>query len=240
MLKLCARSISKPLHILSNNSVINECFLNELKKANIIPVHKKGDKQIIKNYQPISLLSICSKIFGKIIFKSLFKYLEDNKLLNCNQSGFPARSFMCASASLNNTQNLQIIWRKSLTWSKRCVLDISKAFDRVWHDGLLYKLKLLGICGRYYSLMQSFSNSKHQRVVLNGHHRNGHHWNRCSTSLISGSATLPYLWFALISINDLPQELRSNAELFADDTLFFLTITAILYYHQILMKTYLK
>ena len=66
MLKLRARSISKPLHILSNNSVINECFLNELKKANTIPVHKKGDKQIIKNYPPVSLLSICSKIFGKL------------------------------------------------------------------------------------------------------------------------------------------------------------------------------
>ena len=85
MLKLCATSISKPLHILFNNSVINECCPNEWKKANIISVHKKGDKQVIKNYRPVSLLPICSKI----IFNSLFKYLEDNKLPNCNQSGFP-------------------------------------------------------------------------------------------------------------------------------------------------------
>ena len=88
MLKLCATSISKPLHILFNNSVISECFPNEWKKANVIPVHKKGDKQIINNYRPVSLLPICSKIFEKIIFNSLFEYLEDNKLLNCNQSGF--------------------------------------------------------------------------------------------------------------------------------------------------------
>ena len=179
MLKLCATWISKPLHILFDNSIMNECFPNEWKKANTIPVHK-GDKQIIKNYPPVSLLSICSKIFGKILFNSLFKYLEDNKLLNCNQSGFPARTvwkvskwFMSASASLNNTQNLQIIWHKSLTWSKMCVLDISKAFDRVWNDDLLYKLKLLGICGRYYNLIQSFLNNRHQRIVLNGHHQNG-------------------------------------------------------------------
>ena len=91
MLKLCATWISKPLHILFDNSIINECFPNEWKKANTIPVHK-GDKQIIKNYPPVSLLSICSKIFGKILFNSLFKYLEDNKLLNCNQSDFPART----------------------------------------------------------------------------------------------------------------------------------------------------
>ena len=50
MLKLCTKSISKPLNILFNNCVINECFSNEWKKANIIPVHKKGDKQIIKYY----------------------------------------------------------------------------------------------------------------------------------------------------------------------------------------------
>ena len=95
ILKLCATSISKPLHILFNNSVINECFPNEWKKANIIPVHEKGDKQIIKNYRPVSLLPICGKIFEKIIFNFLFKYLEDNKLLNCNQSGIlPGDSFV--------------------------------------------------------------------------------------------------------------------------------------------------
>ena len=59
-------------------------FPNEWKKANIIPIHKKADKQVIKNYRPVSLLPICSKIFEEIIFNSLFKYLEDNKLLNCN------------------------------------------------------------------------------------------------------------------------------------------------------------
>ena len=88
MLKLCATSISKLLHILFNNSVKNECFPNELKEANVIPVHKKGDKQIIENYKPVLLLPICGKIFEKIIFNSLSEYLEDNKLHNCNQSGF--------------------------------------------------------------------------------------------------------------------------------------------------------
>ena len=87
MLKLYVTSISKPLHILFNNRVINECFPNECKKTNVIPVHKKGDKQIINNSRPVSLLPICSKIFEKNIFNSLFESLEDNKLLNSNQSG---------------------------------------------------------------------------------------------------------------------------------------------------------
>ena len=66
MLRLSATSISKPRHILFNNSVINECFPNEWKKANIVPVHKKGDKQIIKIYRPVSILPIYSKIFEKL------------------------------------------------------------------------------------------------------------------------------------------------------------------------------
>ena len=65
MLKLCTTSISKPLHVLFNNCVINECFPNEWKKANI-PVCKRGDKQIMKNYRPVSFLPICSKIFEKL------------------------------------------------------------------------------------------------------------------------------------------------------------------------------
>ena len=50
---------------------------------------------------------------------------------------------------------------------RRAFLDLSKAFDRVWHDGLMYKLKTLGICGNYYGLLHSFLSDRHQRVVLN-------------------------------------------------------------------------
>ena len=51
---------------------------------------------------------------------------------------------------------------------RRAFLDLSKAFDRVWHDGLMYKLKTLGICGNYCGLIHSFLSDRHQRVVLNG------------------------------------------------------------------------
>ena len=142
MLKLCATSVSKPLHILFNNSVISECFPNEWKKANVIPVHKKGDKQIINNYRPVSLLPICSKIFEKIICNSLFKYLEDNKLLNCNQSGFQSGD-SCVHQLLSIRYKIYISFVSNPCLEVRSIfLDISKAFNRVWHNALLYELKL--------------------------------------------------------------------------------------------------
>ena len=67
MIKLCAFSISKPLHILFKNSLENECFPSEWKKANIVLAYKKGDKQLINNYRPASLLPIHAKVFDKTI-----------------------------------------------------------------------------------------------------------------------------------------------------------------------------
>ena len=88
MLKLCASSISKPLFFLFKHSLENECFPNEWKTASTVPIHKKGDKQLIQNYRPVSLLPTCGKIFEKLLFNSLFKYLENNNLLNPHQFGF--------------------------------------------------------------------------------------------------------------------------------------------------------
>ena len=107
-------------------------FSKWMEKGICYPSWWKGDKQIIKSYWPVSLLCICCKIFEKIIFNSLFKYLEDNKLLNCNQSDFWSVD-SCVDQLLSITQNLQIIWCQSLSLEVRGVfLDISKAFDPVW------------------------------------------------------------------------------------------------------------
>ena len=96
----------------------------------------------------MSLLPICSKIFEKIIFNSLFEYLEDNKLLNCNQSGFRSGD-SCVHQLLSITHEIYKSFDANPSLEVRGVfLDTSKAFDQPWHDGLLYKLKLLGKYGR--------------------------------------------------------------------------------------------
>ena len=159
MIKLCATSISKPLSILFINCFKNQCFPNEWKKANIVPVYKKNDKQLIKNYRPVSLLPVCSKIFEKVIFNSLFKYLEDNNLLNGNQSGFrPGDS--CVHQLLSITHEIYKAFDANPSLEVRGVfLDLSKAFDKVWHDGLMYKLKRLGIFRYQYNAVLAITST---------------------------------------------------------------------------------
>ena len=190
-------------------------FPKEWKKANIVPVHKKNYKQLIKNYRPVSL-PVSSKMFEKIIFNSLFKYLEDNKLLNGNQSSFrPGDS--CVQQLLSITHEINKAFDANPSLEVRGVfLDLSKAFDKVWHDGLMYKLKRFGICGKYYRLIHSFLNDRHQRVVLNGQCSN---WSKIKAGVLQGSILGPLLF--LVYINNLPEGLTTNAKLFADDTSLF-------------------
>ena len=78
MLKLCDKSIVKPLSIIFNNSKRKNTFPNLWKKANVVPIHKKGEKDLIKNCRPVSLLPIFGKTFERLIFNSLSKYIDGN------------------------------------------------------------------------------------------------------------------------------------------------------------------
>ena len=88
MMKLWAFPISKPLHILFKSCLKKKCFLNEGRRKINVPVYKKGDKELIDNYQPVLLFFFCTKIFENIIFKFFLEYLDTNKLRNNNQSEF--------------------------------------------------------------------------------------------------------------------------------------------------------
>ena len=87
MVKICDDSIKKPLSILYKNCITTGIYPNAWKKSNI-PVYKKRDKQVVKNYTTVSLLPIFAKVFQKILFNSIFEYLQENCLLCDNQSGF--------------------------------------------------------------------------------------------------------------------------------------------------------
>ena len=74
MLKLSQKSILKPLKLILENCLRNRLFPDQWKKANVVPIHKKGDKQLIENYRPVSLLPIFGKVFERLVFNSMFNY----------------------------------------------------------------------------------------------------------------------------------------------------------------------
>ena len=76
LLKICDSSTVKPLSIIFKNCLQSESFPNNWKNSNVVPIHKKGDKQLLQNYRSVSLLSICGKIFAIIIFNPIFEKLE--------------------------------------------------------------------------------------------------------------------------------------------------------------------
>ena len=96
-LTLGDKSIVKSLCIIFNNCKLKNTFPNLWKKANVVPIHKKGEKDLIKNYRPVSILPIFGKFFERLIFNSLFKYI------NPNQSGFrPFHSCVNQLRSINH------------------------------------------------------------------------------------------------------------------------------------------
>ena len=106
--------------------------------ANVVPIHKRDDKQNVKNYRPVSLLPIFGKIFERLICNKMYSLFIENDLISSNQSGFKQGDF-CINQLLSITHDIY----QSLDQGyevRRVFLDISKAFDKVWHKGLIHKL----------------------------------------------------------------------------------------------------
>ena len=170
-------------------------------------VHKKNEENLKENYRPISLLPIFGKILEKLIYDSLYSHLLSHELLNPNQSNFrPGDSTINQLLSITHTIFKALDCNPPLD-VRSVYLDISKAFDRVWHDGLLYKLKRCGVSGPLLFLIQSFLKDRKQRTVLNGRSSN---WG----DIFSGSILGPLLF--LVYVNDLAVGLKCNVKLYAD------------------------
>ena len=190
-------------------------FPDDWKKGKIVPVNIKNSEQIVDNYLPVSLLPICSKIFQKLIFDSIYDFIDKNNHFNNNQSGFrPSDS--CIHELIVITHHIFSVFDANLSLEVRGVfLDLSKAFDRVWHDGLLYKLKSNEIEGNLFELINAFLNNRCKWVVLNGQ---SSVWKSVTAGVPQGSVLGPL--FFLIYINDVPLRL-TTVKLFAYDTSLF-------------------
>ena len=110
---------------------------------------------LVKHYRPISLLPIFGKMFERVIYNSLFNYFQSNRLSTPSQSGFlPGDS--CIAQFISIIPEIQTAFHENPTVGVRGVLlDISKRFDKVWHDGIIFKLKAYGVQGKLLSLLRT-------------------------------------------------------------------------------------
>ena len=152
----------------------------------------------------------------RLMFNSIFNFIDTRNMLSVHQSGFRPgdsrlRQFISVVHEIYNAFDAN-----SSLEMRDVFLDIFKAFDRVWHKGLLYKLKCMGINGNFLKLVESFLSNMYQCVVLNGQASS---WADVKAGVPQGSILGPL--FFLIYINDLSENLKSTVKLFADDTLIF-------------------
>ena len=129
MLKVGGPSIYKPLEIIFNQCLETGVFPSERKKGNIALIHKKGGKQILKNYRPVSLLPICGKILKRLMFNEIFEFFIANKFISSSQSGFKLCD-SCINQLVPIIHEIYSSFDESLK-VRSLYRDISKAFDKV-------------------------------------------------------------------------------------------------------------
>ena len=148
MLKICDSVLVEPLSLIYKNCINSGVFPDIWKRSHIIPAYKKNDKRCINNYRPVSLLPICGKIFQRILYNPLFLHLESNDLPTPHQSGFRPND-CCIYQLLSILHSIYPDFDHNPSLEVRAnFFDISKVFDKVWHESLLNKLKSVGISGK--------------------------------------------------------------------------------------------
>ena len=218
LLKDIAYSISKPLTKFFNMSLSIKQVPLLWKIAHVSPIFKgKGNPHSPQNYRPISVTSIVCKIMKKILFKHLFNYMKTNNILSKCQSGFqpndstvnqPIEIYHNIISNMDRGRDVRFVF-----------CDVSKAFDKVWHKGLLFKLKLTGVNKQLISWIESYLSDRQQKVVSEGFSST---LKGIKAGVPQGSVLDPFLF--LVYINDIVNDINNDIRLFADDTSLFVVV----------------
>ena len=212
ILKDYKSEFSKTLSDMINTSFTTGIFPSALKVANIIPIHKNGDKLNCKNYRPISLLSNISKIFEKMMHIRLTSFLNKNKVLSSFQFGF-RKKHSTNHALISLTEMIRLALDND-QFVCGVFINLQKAFDTVDHKILLSKINHYGIKGIPYEWFKSYLTNRQQFTTVNNKQSE---LSSIEFGIPQGSILGPLLF--LIYINDLSKAIIfSSVHHFADDT----------------------
>jgi hypothetical protein len=217
VLKECSEAIAEPLSLIFQKSFETSELPEEWKTAHVVPIYKKGQKSYKTNYRPVSLTSIPCKIMESIVKEKLLEFLEDREVMSQVQHGF-----MKGRSCLTNLLESLEMWTKALDEGYGLdivYLDFRKAFDSVPHKRLVEKLKMYGLKGKLLLWIEDFLRSRTMKVELRGVFSR---LIEVLSGVPQGSVLGPLLF--LLYVNELPEWIKNNIRMFADDTKIWKTI----------------
>ena len=166
-LKFINDEIISYLTLIVNQMITTITFLDSLKNKKIIPLFKKGESSLLINYRPISLLPTISKTLERIIYHQMYDHFNDNNLLAEQQYGFrKLHSTEFAAVKLTDYISKQM---ESGKIHCNLYIDLSKAFNTLYFDILLHKLKYYGFSGTELKLVKCYLTNRKQYVKYNQH-----------------------------------------------------------------------